>query len=559
MVAVRQRWALFVASLAVAICSHRVIAFGSCPRHDQPSAAAATTTFDRRTTPSSLGETTRSSDSGNVARLSEEESLRRAVVDVLLPVFFPEDDTSQLSSEMSLRRALKKRQDDWSGFGRRLSSMVLGVSVMRLRHWYTASVRDRISYPLPHPLEASLKASLPLSFDDKAGSGPAKTEVQLILAMIDEHASYLGGATSMFPAVDKAVSLSLQYSLPTFITKPMLEQYGGNQTRRIFSVMNRPGPITLRRNAMRFAFSDQDLCDCLEDDIEARPLSTMLENKEKLEPVPEHGQPDAPRVTIGRSKGFGPPDGAIHVSRLSKSIWSSKAWRQGFFEVQDAGSQLIVQSLELRSKTSHQRILDFCAGNGGKTFAMASMACNSHIDVVAHDIVEERLRQIKGSLPRVGFKAEDENARFNETIYVSEKSNCTIQIKTSLNRTCSFDAVLVDAPCSSIGVLRRRPSQRWELTAKSIDDLVELQLEILINASSLVKPGGNLVYSTCSLLRSENEDVARRFEDSKLSDNFTRWNFGDKLGGLQHAVTILPTENGSDGFFIARWKRRQPV
>ncbi|EJK55009.1 hypothetical protein THAOC_25309 [Thalassiosira oceanica] len=250
----------------------------------------------------------------------------------------------------------------------------------------------------------------------------------------------------------------------------------------------------------------------------------------------------------------------IHVSRLSKSIWSSKeAWQKGFFEVQDAGSQFIVQSLELRNNTSHQRILDLCAGNGGKTFAMASTACNCHI--VAHDIVEERLRQIKGSLARVGFKAEDENARFNETIFASEvvmNNNCTIQIETSLNRVCSFDTVLVDAPCSSSGVLRRRPSQRWDLRAESIETLKELQLEILINASSLVGPGGSLVYSTCSLLRSENEDVVQGFENSKLSDDFTRWNFGDKLriGGLQHAVTILPTENGSDGFFIARWKKK---
>jgi len=70
--------------------------------------------------------------------------------------------------------------------------------------------------------------------------------------MIDEHTSYIDGTTNvLFPADDEAVSLSLQYSLPTFITKPMLEQYGGDQTRRIFRVMNRPGPITLRRNAMR--------------------------------------------------------------------------------------------------------------------------------------------------------------------------------------------------------------------------------------------------------------------------------------------------------------------
>mmetsp|Transcript_26099 Transcript_26099/g.58828 ORF Transcript_26099/g.58828 Transcript_26099/m.58828 type:complete len:207 (+) Transcript_26099:25-645(+) len=206
MVAIWRRWALLVALLA-----HRVVAFSQIS--------------------------------------AEEDSLRHAVVATLHPVFFPKDDTI-ISAEMSLKRALKKRQSDWSGFGRGLSSLVLGVSVMRLRHWYTASVSASVSYPLPHPLEASLKASLPFSFD-KADSGP-ETEVQLIHAMIDEHTSYIDGTTNvLFPADDEAVSLSLQYSLPTFITKPMLEQYGGDQTRRIFRVMNRPGPITLRRNAMR--------------------------------------------------------------------------------------------------------------------------------------------------------------------------------------------------------------------------------------------------------------------------------------------------------------------
>ncbi|KAL7523554.1 hypothetical protein ACHAXR_000233, partial [Thalassiosira sp. AJA248-18] len=129
----------------------------------------------------------------------------------------------------------------------------------------------------------------------------------------------------------------------------------------------------------------------------------------------------------------------------------------------------------------------------------------------------------------------------------------------------SFDAVLVDAPCSSTGVLRRRPSQRWDLTEKqSFEVLPDLQLEILENASSFVnEKGGKLVYSTCSLLREENEDVVRKFERSSvfLNEGFERWEFVPQADDTEvseenpHTLTLIPSETGSDGFFIARWKR----
>jgi 16S rRNA C967 or C1407 C5-methylase (RsmB/RsmF family) len=218
--------------------------------------------------------------------------------------------------------------------------------------------------------------------------------------------------------------------------------------------------------------------------------------------------------------------------------------------------------------------------------------------IVAHDVVEERLRQIEGSMMRAGFVI---NANGNDGMkgghrsYISQKRhgdyNCTIEISTSTDLTVEyssptlrFDAVLVDAPCSSTGVLRRRPSQRWDLTeAQMYDALPKLQLEILEKAASFVgTAGGRLVYSTCSILREENEGVAKMFESSDIyrEGGFERWDFvpvvtsdghsyaendtmNDDGGGAffkegcSNAINLLPSKSGSDGFFIARWKRRK--
>ena len=182
--------------------------------------------------------------------------------------------------------------------------------------------------------------------------------------------------------------------------------------------------------------------------------------------------------------------------------------------------------------------------------------------------------------------AQEGNGTYDGTIHANQNSHgdskCTIQIATSSdldsahNSTPSlFDAVLVDAPCSSTGVLRRRPSQRWDLTEKQIHDLPDLQLEILEKAASFVNEnGGKLVYSTCSLLREENENVVRKFEQSNvfLKGGFKRWDFipitskdstghndidSDEVASTKssHVFTLLPSEKGSDGFFIARWRR----
>jgi 16S rRNA C967 or C1407 C5-methylase (RsmB/RsmF family) len=521
----------------------------------------------------------------------------------------------------------------------RLSILILGTSVMRLRHWYAVVTREGFSphgcakHIMPYPLDPSLLSLVNTQNNttdiDHLNISKSETyshifeETSLVRAMVDEHASYLlSSSYYTLPSLPSHLLLSIQYSVPPFLTSSLLSQYGYTRAREICRLMNIPGPITLRRNVIRFPGSDIELCKWLweEDGINATSCNDLHPRQTSKLLITASSHDGSNIYVVGSSDVSGSimaPDGAIRIippkfinttiaeqRRSIKSIWSMRGWQNGYFEVQDAGSQVISQSLEVSPGES---ILDYCAGNGGKTFALASAVLNTspalvdysdgvcnvgtkpiinHSKIVSHDVIDERLRQIKGSLKRVGFESHGDKSHENDTVYVARNrhgdSKCTIQIATSsvleAGVNClasSFDAVLVDAPCSSTGVLRRRPSQRWELKQKqAYEELPQLQLEILKKAASFVREGGRLVYSTCSLLEEENACVAEKFEQSIVGRGFKRWDFTPTMGGVSiakdvnidyktlsdeqsshHTLTILPSKNGSDGFFIARWKR----
>ena len=587
---------------------------------------------------------------------SWEEQRRQEATYALLPVFFPKSTSSSrqhpITAELSLKRLLRKRyqqqqkqqqnqasndDDDRrsnnSARGR-LAALILGTSVMRLRHWYVVVVMANnnnnlsSSVPIPYPLDSSLLLPLvqknetkkSMKGDDSTTNyNDCSLEEELVRNMVDEHARYLKSSSEDDSTIetlqlnneiidDVSTKISIQYSLPSFITSSLLKQYTYTQTKEICTLMNKPGPISIRRNAIQFHGSDTLLCNYLmeEDGVEAKVLCSQelpSQNNKLIMTANSDGSNNRYVVMetvsgdIVPEGSIMPPEGTLQIiaprpnatteveQRRSQgsSIFSMKAWQKGYFEVQDVGSQIIVQSMEVKRG---QNILDYCAGNGGKTFAIASTLSSSssssddivdnsnHMNnnsrIVCHDVVEERLRQIKGSMSRVGFAQSVDDD--NDTIYTtttSPNNTCTIQITsdTSTFSIKSFDAVLVDVPCSSTGVLRRRPSQRWSLRNDEISNVLpDLQLEILIKAASLLKKGGKLVYSTCSLLREENESIVERFQD--INPSFEPWEFesytnntsgilekdGKEAANNLHTVTILPSVT-SDGFFISRWKR----
>lgn len=218
---------------------------------------------------------------------------------------------------------------------------------------------------------------------------------------------------------------------------------------------------------------------------------------------------------------------ALRVLAGGVDVESSEAHALGLVEVQDAGSQLAAAALQARPGES---VLDLCAGAGGKTLALAAAMENTG-RLLACDTGAVRLKRIAGRAARAG-------ASLIETRLLAED-----WLDRPSPFTETFDAVLVDAPCSGSGTWRRNPETRARLTQEGLAHLNALQTRLLAAAAPLVKPGGRLVYVTCSVLPQENEDIAAAF--LRAHPAFA----------AAPARRLSPHSTGTDGFFIAPFRR----
>jgi 16S rRNA (cytosine967-C5)-methyltransferase len=222
----------------------------------------------------------------------------------------------------------------------------------------------------------------------------------------------------------------------------------------------------------------------------------------------------------------------------------------GEVEVQDEGSQLL--TLLLGPKRG-EMVTDFCAGAGGKTLAIGAAMKNTG-RLYAFDTSGHRLDAIKPRLARSGL------SNVHPVAIAHERDE---RIKRLAGKV---DRVLVDAPCSGLGTLRRNPDLKWRQTPRTVAELAELQLRILTSAARLLKPGGRLVYATCSLLQQENEVVAQAFESTH--GGFEPLSVKELLSdGHVPAAALLCSEggqfmrlwphlHGTDGFFAAAWQKK---
>ncbi|MCE9524179.1 MAG: RsmB/NOP family class I SAM-dependent RNA methyltransferase [Alphaproteobacteria bacterium] len=221
---------------------------------------------------------------------------------------------------------------------------------------------------------------------------------------------------------------------------------------------------------------------------------------------------------------------------------STASFRAGLFEFQDEGSQLAALLCDARPG---MQVIDFCAGTGGKTLALAAMMDNKG-HLVACDISTVRMTRAKQRLNRAGV----ENAERKLLPAEDDK-----WMKKQYGR---FDRVLVDAPCSGTGSWRRNPDSRWSTQAANIDELTALQDAILARAAKLVKPGGRLIYATCSLLPRENDQRVEKFlkqnPEFSLVDAREIWGAATKRGwpfGNESVLRLSPARHRTDGFFAA--------
>lgn len=214
-----------------------------------------------------------------------------------------------------------------------------------------------------------------------------------------------------------------------------------------------------------------------------------------------------------------------------------EAFHAGLVEVQDEGSQLIALACQ---PLNGIQILDLCAGAGGKSLALAAAAPGARI--IASDTSRARLAQLQPRAERAGALIE---SRLLDGGHEAEQL-------AGLEGQC--EVVLVDAPCSGSGTWRRNPEGRWRLTAERLDRLVKLQERLLEIAAPLVKPGGSLVYATCSIIRAEGTDQARNFLGRHSSWVVQDVPFGGgRADGPGRLLT--PAHDGTDGFFVARMGR----
>lgn len=210
------------------------------------------------------------------------------------------------------------------------------------------------------------------------------------------------------------------------------------------------------------------------------------------------------------------------------NVFKTEAFHNGFFEVQDASSQLVAAFLEVEPG---MKVVDTCAGAGGKTLHLASLMENKG-QIIAMDIYESKLKKLKVRARR--------NKVHNIDMRVIDS---TKPIKKLYNKA---DRVLIDAPCSGLGVIRRNPDSKWKLQPEFIENIKKVQQEVLQSYSKMVKPGGKMVYATCSILPSENRKQVDKFLTSESGKEFT---FIKEKNVFAHI-------SGFDGFYMALLEKK---
>ncbi|WP_299800025.1 methyltransferase domain-containing protein [uncultured Maribacter sp.] len=210
------------------------------------------------------------------------------------------------------------------------------------------------------------------------------------------------------------------------------------------------------------------------------------------------------------------------------NVFVTQAFKNGMFEVQDASSQLVAEFLDVEPG---QRVVDTCAGAGGKSLHLAALMENKG-QLISMDIYGSKLKELKRRARRNGA----------HNIEVREIDSSKVYKKLY----GSADRVLIDAPCTGLGVLRRNPDSKWKMQPEFLDKIVKTQHEIIRSYSKIVKPGGKMVYATCSILPQENSHQVQSFLKSEEGKDFT----------LVKDKKIYASKSGFDGFYMALLEKK---
>lgn len=323
------------------------------------------------------------------------------------------------------------------------------------------------------------------------------------------------GREVVFPALEEDPLGHLVHacSLPDWLARRWLDAYGPEEAARLANAMNEPAPVTVRVN---------------------RTKTTRDELLEALRT----------RFPEARACRFA-PDGIVLGRR--GDVGQDPAFLAGLISPQDEASQLVVHWLDPQPG---ERILDLCAAPGTKTAAIAERLAGSG-QVVAIDRHERRLALVGRGLRRLELGGVATSVR-----------DATQSLEELAAHGGPFDRILVDAPCSGLGALRRNPDARWRVRPEDLAELAKTQRALIESAAAVLRPGGSLVYSTCTVTPEENEQVIRGFLATRASWRIApRDTAPEALRDLLDAdgfLRLLPHRHDTDGFFAARLIRGQP-
>jgi len=348
------------------------------------------------------------------------------------------------------------------------------------------------------PDRAAVNESVELAKKNKRGT--AAGLVNAVLRKVSQNKESL----PEIPNKDELQYLSVKYSHPRWLVKRLMPILGREETERFLDINDSIAPLTIQLNPLKTS---------------AETLTAEL----------------ADAGVSARAHSWVP--GCLELSSTG-DLTGLDAFREGKFIVQDPAARLVSLVADVQPG---QRVLDVCAAPGGKSFS-AAFAMENQGSVISCDLHENKLVRIREGAARLGLTCVDTAAADGRKFRPEWES--------------AFDTVIVDAPCSGLGIIRKKPDVRYK-RANDLFALPVIQSAILENAARYVKPGGTLVYSTCTILPEENGQIT----DAFLAEHpdFTREAFTlpAPVGETDGQLTLWPHRHDTDGFYICRMKRHQ--
>jgi 16S rRNA (cytosine967-C5)-methyltransferase len=321
---------------------------------------------------------------------------------------------------------------------------------------------------------------------------PGEDQREVLRAMADSEREKASLAILPIPE-----QLAITHSFPTWFVERISAEYGGGEVESILQSLNAEAPIVLRTNTL------------------------LIKDRDALvEELQQEGFESTPSALA--------PDALLLPRRLN--VMGTKAFKRGAFEIQDEASQMVAP-LAVDGITK-LKVLDACAGAGGKTLHIAALMQNRG-EIFATDVDPYKLEELKKRVRR--------STAQNVRIIMPNVRETELAKKHGW-----FDIVVLDVPCTGSGTLRRNPSIKWVLTESMLNELVQKQRDILEDALAYVRPGGILLYATCSILKEEGEDQLTWLESTHPGEFF-----------LERSLRTRPDIEGCDGFYAAKLRKSE--